>query len=148
CSPGYPGDEPLEPRPIFRRSPARRRRPQQTARPVPRIRAVSASLLSSRDPCATTLFVEPDVFHAPAVIDAIGHQCQALDPGLPAGGSGRVIEHRANTRLGEDALDLPYDLFALYRVGLHRLLVNQLVELGVAVPGVVPYRAAHVVFVE
>ena len=47
------------------------------------------------------LIVEPDVFHAPAVVDAVGHQCQALDPGLPAGGAGRVVEDRPDPRLGE-----------------------------------------------
>src|ERR687883_584262 len=36
------------------------------------------------------LFVEPDVFHAPAVVDAVGHLCVALDPGLPAAGPSRV----------------------------------------------------------
>src|SRR6516162_6695243 len=62
------------------------------------------------------LLVEPDVFETPAVVDAVGHQCQPLDPRLPAGGSGRVKEDRSNPGLGEQALDLPYDLFALYRV--------------------------------
>src|SRR5438132_8150506 len=51
------------------------------------------------------LLVEPDVFHAPAVVDAVGHQRQPLDPGLPAGASGRVVEDRPDPRLGEDALD-------------------------------------------
>src|ERR1700752_2916953 len=61
-------------------------------------------------------FTEPDVFHAPAVVDAVGHQGQVLDPGLAAGGAGRVVEHRPDTCLGEDAFDLPHGLFALYRV--------------------------------
>src|SRR6202035_3202829 len=32
------------------------------------------------------LLVEPDVFEAPAVEDAVDHHPQALDPRLPAGG--------------------------------------------------------------
>src|SRR5215472_3260610 len=36
--------------------------------------------------CPTgVLFVEPDVFHAPAVKDAVDHDRQPLDIGLPAG---------------------------------------------------------------
>src|SRR6516164_4976236 len=84
------------------------------------------------------LFIEPDVFHAPAVVDAVGHQGQILDPGLAAGGAGREVEHRADPGLGEHALDLPDDLFAFFRVGLHRLPVNQLIEVVVAVPAIVP----------
>ena len=97
---------------------------------------------------AARAIVEPDVFHPPAVIDAVGHQGQVLDPGLPAGGARRVEQHWAHSRLGEYALDAPYDLLALDRVGFHRLLVHQLVELVVAVSGIVPQRAAHVILVE
>src|SRR5205823_57713 len=79
---------------------------------------------------------------------AVGHQRQPLDPGFTAGGSGRVVQYRADPRLGEDALDLPYDLLSLYRVGLHRLPVHQLVELGAAVAAIVPHRAAYVILVE
>jgi hypothetical protein len=91
------------------------------------------------------LFVEPDVFHAPAVEDAVGHQAQVLDPGLPAGGDSRVKKHRADLCLGEDPLDLPNDVFALYWICLHRLLIDQLVEFGVAVSAIVPHRTAQVI---
>ena len=36
------------------------------------------------------LFVEPDVFEPPAVVDAVDHDGQAFDPGLPAGPAARV----------------------------------------------------------
>src|SRR6516164_1475678 len=77
------------------------------------------------------LFVEPDIFHAPAVEDAVGHQGQVLDPGLPAGGDSRVKKHWADLFLGENPLDLPNNVFALYWISLHRLLIDQLVEFGV-----------------
>src|SRR5215831_1847247 len=91
------------------------------------------------------LFVEPDVFHAPAVEDAVGHQGQVLDPGLPAGGDSRVKKHRADLCLGEGPLDLPNDVCALYWICLHRLLIDQLVEFGVAVSAIVPHRTAQVI---
>ena len=62
----------------------------------------------------TRLFVQPDVFHAPAVVLAVDHDGQVLDPGLPAGGDSRVKKHRADLCLGENSLDLPNDVFALY----------------------------------
>ena len=52
------------------------------------------------------------------------------------------------TVLLQFAVDLPDQLLALLRVGFHRLLVDQLVELGIAVAGVVALRAAGVVLVE
>src|SRR6516162_7671879 len=85
------------------------------------------------------LFVEPDVFHAPAVEDAVGHQAQVLDPGLPAGADSRVKKHRADLCLGEDPFDLPNNVFALYGICLHRLLIDQLVEFWVAVSAIVPH---------
>ena len=46
------------------------------------------------------------------------------------------------------AVDLPHQMLALFLVGLHRLLVDQLVELAVAVFRVVAVRVANVVLVE
>src|ERR1700731_851220 len=40
--------------------------------------------------CAITLLIEPHVLEAPAVIDAVDHDRQTLDPGLPAGAAGWV----------------------------------------------------------
>src|ERR1700730_5246481 len=94
------------------------------------------------------LLVAPDVFHAPAVVDAVGHQRQVFDPGPPAGGAGRIEKHRAHARLREDTLDLPHQLLALFRVDLNRLLIHQLVELGIAISTVVSQGAAHVILVK
>src|SRR6516162_10546512 len=41
------------------------------------------------------LLVEPDVFKAPAVEDAVDHHPQALDPRLPAGGEPQVVDDRS-----------------------------------------------------
>src|SRR4029077_15385306 len=68
------------------------------------------------------LFVEPDVFHAPLVVDAVGHDRQPFDPGLPAGVADRIKQHRPHRRFRQLALDLPDDVLALYRISLHRLL--------------------------
>src|SRR5215204_7625522 len=97
---------------------------------------------------ARGLFVHPDVFHAPAVVDAVRHDRQTLDVGLPAVAGRRVEDDRASSVLGKLLLDFPDQRLALVLVGLHRLLVDHLVELGVAVFVVVALRTAHVVLVE
>src|SRR5260221_3957388 len=79
------------------------------------------------------LSIEPDVFHAPAVVDAIGHQGDAFDLGPPAAGVATEIQHRAHDVLLQPPVDLPDQALALLLVGLHRLLVDQLVDLLVAV---------------
>ncbi len=50
---------------------------------------------------------------------------------MPAGAGSVVINDWAGHVLGQHALDLPHDLLALFDVGLLRLLVEQLVDLGV-----------------
>src|SRR5216683_1571310 len=94
------------------------------------------------------LFVEPDVFHAPAVVDAVDHDRQSLDVGLPAVPGRGVEDDRPNAVLGQLLLDLPHQRFALFLVRLRRLLVDQFVELGIAVFDVVSFRAAYVILVE
>src|SRR5437667_4961795 len=56
---------------------------------IPAFAGMTNSLLSFGFSFGVTLldhlFVEPDIFHAPAVEYAIDHDCQAFDPGLLAG---------------------------------------------------------------
>src|SRR5215831_5385559 len=89
-----------------------------------------AAAVSADDRTVIRSFVEPDVFHAPLVVDAVGHERQPLDPRLPAGGSSRIEQHRPNRCFRELPLDIPDDLFALLRIGFHRLLVHQFVARG------------------
>src|SRR5438309_1485635 len=92
--------------------------------------------------------IEPDVFHPVAVVDAVDHCRQPLDVRLGAGPAARVEDDRPGAFLGQPAFDLPDQLLALLDVGLGRLPVDQVVDLLVAVPGVVAYRAAHEVLIE
>src|SRR5690242_2799470 len=86
-------------------------------------------------PSITNLPVEPDVFHPVAVVDAVDHRRQSLDIRLRAGAPARVEDDRSGALLDQPPLDLPHQLFALIRVGLARLLVDQSVDLLVAVAG-------------
>src|SRR5439155_15650125 len=94
------------------------------------------------------LFVQPHVFHAPAVVDAVAHDRQAFDIGLTAVAGGKIHDDRPNALLGQFALDLPNQGLALFLVRLHRLPVDHLVELGIAVLDVVPFGAARIVLVK
>ena len=62
---------------------------------------------------ASALPVEPDVFEAPAVVDAVDHHRQALDVGLPAGRGAVVKDDRPGAVLLQLAVDLPDQLLAL-----------------------------------
>src|SRR5207237_4072149 len=95
-----------------------------------------------------SLAVEPDVFHAPAIIGAVDHHRDVLDLRLPAGGLARVIDDRAYPFLDHPALDIPHDPLALFRIGFNRLLVDQRLDLGVAIAGVVARRFTDIALVE
>src|SRR5258708_4342804 len=90
----------------------------------------------------TALLVEPDVFHTPAVIDAIDHDGEPLHIGLPAGRAARGKDDGPGAVLRQLPFDLPYQLFALLRIGFHRFPIDQLFDLGVAVAGIIPLRTA------
>ena len=83
------------------------------------------------------LFVEPNIFHAPAVEDAVDHGRPPLDIGLPAGRAAVVKNDRPGAVLGQLALDLSHKLLALLGVGLDRLPIDQLVHLGTAIAVIV-----------
>src|SRR5258708_27774839 len=83
------------------------------------------------DQPAALLFVEPDVFEAPAIVDAVDHDRQTLDPGLPARAAGGVKDHRSDRRFHQYLFELPNDLLALFRLGLPRSVPAELARLGI-----------------
>src|SRR5712671_3885115 len=92
--------------------------------------------------CGARLFVEPHVFEAPAIVDAVDHDRQTLDPGLPAGAAGRVKDDRPDRSFRQYPFELPDDPLALLRVHLHRLLIDEFVELRITVSCIIARRAA------
>src|SRR6266446_1315982 len=94
------------------------------------------------------LFVEPDVFHAPAVVDAVDHQGQSLDIRLPAGRAAAVKDDRPGDIFRQLALNLPQHFFAPRGVALARLPLDQLIDFGVAVAVPIKARTAAIEVVE
>src|SRR5260370_37720336 len=107
-----------------------------------------ARLARKHDARRKRLPVEPDVFHAPAVEDAVDHRRQPLDLRLPAGRCEAVQDDRPCPILLQLPVDLPHQLLAFFLIGLARLPVERLVELRIAISGIVTVRAARIVFVE
>src|SRR6516164_2218337 len=105
--------------------PARRR---TMAPPLRMVQDTASSLSSSRSLSRPVclgpdsefgFLVQPNVFKAPAIEDAVDHHPQALDPGLPAGGEPQVIDDRPRLVLLQSPVDLPHQPLALLVVGLH-----------------------------
>src|SRR6478672_371030 len=71
------------------------------------------------------------------VVDAVDHRRIAFDVGMPAGARAAVVQNRPGDVLGQAALDLEHDRLALLLIGLHRLLLEQFVEVAVATAVVV-----------
>src|SRR6516225_10271624 len=94
------------------------------------------------------LFVEPDVFEARAVVDAVDHLGHPFHPWLVADGTTRVIEDRPGIVFGELAFDLPHQMPPLLGIGLDRLTVDQCIDLRIAVSSIVAHGAAGVIFVK
>src|SRR6266567_2584417 len=78
-------------------------------------------------------FIEPDVFHAPAVEHAVRHLRETSYVWLPAGSGLRIEQDRPGDVFSQLALNVPEHLFALRWIALARLLFDQLVNLGIAV---------------
>src|SRR5690348_10150369 len=76
-----------------------------------------------RASCRALLFVEPDVFHSPVVVDAVGHHREPFDPRLPTACARRVEQHRPEHGFRQFALGLPDEVLTFYRIALHRLPV-------------------------
>src|SRR5262249_34377371 len=94
------------------------------------------------------LFVEPNVFHAPAIEEAVGHLREPSDVRLPAGCALGIEQNRPGAIFGQLALDLPEHLLALRWIALARLPFNQLVNLGIAVAIPIDAGAAAVKYIE
>src|SRR6516225_2715402 len=94
--------------------------------------------------CRYRLLVEPDVLHAPAVGNAVDHDRQSFYIGLPAAATSIVKDDRASTVLGQLPFDFPNQSSARLLIGLCRLLIDQLVDLRIAVAIVVQVSAAPV----
>src|SRR5262249_48771394 len=65
------------------------------------------------------LSVQPDVFHAPIVDDAVDHHRPIFHLWLPAIGEAVVKYDRPRPVLRQLAFDLPYQLLALSFIGFH-----------------------------
>src|SRR6266446_4031656 len=94
------------------------------------------------------LSVEPDVLEAPAVVDAVDHRRVALHIRIPAGPGAVVPKDRPGRVLRQLALNRPNQLLALLLVEFHRLLVDHLIELRIAVAVVVALRSASEILVQ
>src|SRR5215471_16162428 len=88
--------------------------------------------------------VDPDVFHAPAVEDAIDHQGQLFNVRLPTRPVAAVENDRSSVVLGQLPFDLPHQLLSFILVCLARLPANQLLYLGITVIVPVELRTASV----
>src|SRR3984893_7409766 len=97
---------------------------------------------------ALILFIEPGVFHAPIIDDAVCHHRPPLHLGLPAVREAVVKNDRPRTVLRQLSLNLPYELLAFPRVGFHRLPVEQPFELGIAIAGIIARRTTGIALVE
>jgi hypothetical protein len=75
--------------------------------------------------------VEPEVLEALAVVDAVDHEAKSLEMRLPADCPARQEDDGPRIVFHQPALDVPNQLLALYLIGLDRLLIDQLVDLGI-----------------
>src|SRR6187397_1119363 len=90
--------------------------------------------------------VEPGLFQPPLVVGAVHSDRDALDVWIRAADRARVEDDRAAAILGKIFLDAPHQLPPLVEIGLDRLRVNECVDLGAAVAGVVALGPAEVIF--
>jgi hypothetical protein len=95
-----------------------------------------------------SLIVEPDVFHAPAIVLAVDHDGQVFDLRLHAGGGTGVVDDRARAVLLQPLVDVPDEMPAPVAVGYLGLRDKPFLELGIAVGGIVALRAAAVILEE
>src|SRR5947209_12782350 len=78
----------------------------------------------------------------------VDHDGQSLDPRLPTGPGAGIKDDRSGALLGELAFDRPEQLLAPPRVAFDRLLLDQLIDLRVAVAVPVQVRTASVKQIE
>src|SRR6516162_3365530 len=96
----------------------------------------------------TGLFVEPDVFPARSAEDAVDHHDLSLDVGPHTDAAVGVEDDRPRVLLGQFALNLPQYLLAARRVAFRRLLLDQLVDIVVAIAVPVQAGAAAIEQIE
>src|SRR5947207_1484180 len=116
---------------------------------IPQRVTLSETWYYTRDrSCKASLFVEPHILHAPAVEQAVRHDRQSLQLGVPAGREAVVVQDRSSTILLQFPVDVPYETPTLLLIALHRLLIEQLVHLGITIPGVITVGPAGVILIE
>src|SRR5579883_3537287 len=96
----------------------------------------------------TGLSVEPDILEPIAIVGAVDHHGDAVQSGLPAGRRAAIEDDRPRHILLELLVDLPGEALALLAIALHRLRIEQLLDILVAVLRVVALGAAGVILVE
>src|SRR6266567_4239159 len=101
-----------------------------------------------RSRCRGGLLVQPQILEAPAIVDAVRHNGQALELRLPAIRHARIEQDRSGVVLHQLPFDLPHQPFAFLYVGFGRLLIHQRIDLGAAIAGVVAQRPADVILVK
>src|ERR1022692_645012 len=92
--------------------------------------------------------IQPDVLVAIAVVGAVALDRHVLDVRLPAGAGTGVEQDRPRPILLNLLIDLPDQLFALREIGFGRLLIEQLLQVLVAVMRVVALGPAGVVLIK
>ena len=94
------------------------------------------------------VLVEPHVVETPVVVERVVVQDETLDVWLPAQASYALGHDRPGLVLCKLSLNRLDQLASVLQIGLPRLLVNQLLDLGITILGIVALRAAGVAFVE
>src|SRR6202047_4566195 len=119
-----------------------------TARTAPAAAATDSFRPIMPFPPSPASLIEPHVFHAQPVVDRVDRHRVPLHIGAPAGTRTAVVKNRPSHVLRQLLLDLPHHFLALVLVELHRLLIDHLVELGIAIAVVIAFGAAGVILVQ
>src|SRR5260370_1298130 len=90
------------------------------------------------------LFVQPYIFAAIAVENAVDHDVRTLDVRLPTGTGAVVKNDRSGDILGQLAFDRPHQLLAPLLIGLGRLLLDQFADFWVTVAVPIQVRTAAI----
>src|SRR6516162_6671487 len=100
------------------------------------------------DAVAIGSVVEPEVFEARVIVDAVDHCNKPLELWLPAIRSSRIKQDRPCVVFGQFAFDLPYQPLSLLHIAHVGLLIDHFVDVGLAVAGIVALGPAHIVLVK
>src|SRR5262245_18756811 len=83
------------------------------------------------------LLIQPDVVKPPVGVDIVLLENEILDVRMPTQSGNGLVDDRPGDILGKFLLHRPYELLARRKIGLLRLLIDHLIDLGVAVSAVV-----------